>query len=72
MASKCIYPNLSAELARKQLTQSRLGEKMNLDDSTMSLKMTGKREITLGEAKKMKSILSVEMPLDELFATANL
>lgn len=52
MASKCIYPNLSAELARKQLTQSRLGEKMNLDDSTMSLKMTGKREITLGEAKK--------------------
>lgn len=65
------FDELSAELARKQLTQSRLGEKMNLDDSTMSLKMTGKREITLGEAKKMKSILSVEMPLDELFATAN-
>ncbi len=70
MASKCIYPNLSAELARKQLTQSRLGEKMNLDDSTMSLKMTGKREITLGEAKKMKSILSVEITLrsaDDVF-----
>ncbi len=71
MASKCIYPNLSAELARKRLTQECLGERMNLDKSTMSMKMTGKREITLGEAKKMKSILGVEMPLDELFAVAN-
>ena len=71
MASKCIFPNLSAELARKQLTQSRLGEKMNLDDSTMSLKMTGKREITLGEAKKMKSILSVEVPVPEVSGNKN-
>ena len=57
--------------AAKKISEMQLGLEMELDKSTMSMKMTGKREITLGEARKMKSILGVEMPLDELFAVAN-
>ncbi len=68
MAQKCIYPNLSAELARRQMTQRLLGDGINIDESTVSLKLTGKRDITLGEAKRIKEFLNVKMPLDELFA----
>ncbi len=70
MAQKCIYPNLSAELARRQITQKLLGTGLNIDESTVSLKLTGKRDITLSEAKQIKNFLNVKMPLDELFAIA--
>ncbi len=42
MATKCIYPNLSAELARNRMAQETLSNKMDMDTSTLSLKMTGK------------------------------
>ena len=70
MATKTIYPNLGAELARRQMTQEKLAEMLSVDSSTISLKLTGKRGLTLNEARDIKNILGVNMPLDELFDTA--
>ncbi len=67
--TKIVYPNLSAELARRQMTLEKLAELMNLSASCMSLKLTGKRKISLAEARKIKAILGVDVPLDELFDT---
>ncbi|MCH5207581.1 MAG: helix-turn-helix transcriptional regulator [Oscillospiraceae bacterium] len=69
MTTKMIYPNLGAELARRQMTQEKLAELLHIDSSTISLKLTGKRGITLNEAREIKIALGVNMSLDELFDT---
>lgn len=62
-----MYRNLDAELKRKDITRGELAKKMNLTPSTMSLKLNGKSDISLKEAMQIKSIIGVDIPIEELF-----
>lgn len=62
-----MYPNLNAERARRNISLANLADGLGLTVPTVSLKLNGKYPITLNEAKKIKKILAVDMPLDELF-----
>ena len=62
-----MFPNLDAERARKKITLEMLAEELGLAVSTVSQKLKGKYPITLDEAKKIKNILGVDIPLEELF-----
>lgn len=62
-----MYNNLEAELKRRSIKRKDLAEKLSLSIGTVSQKLTGKAPITLTEAKLIKQILNVNMPLEELF-----
>ncbi len=64
-----MYRNLEAEMKRKGITQKELAGFLKKDESTISLKMSGKRGFTLGEAKEIKKILGVDIPIEVLFET---
>lgn len=63
-----MFRNLEAELARCNLTKRELASKLGCTPSTLSLKLNGKAPLSLKEAAKIKSIIGVDMPLEELFA----
>lgn len=62
-----MYPNLEAELKRKNIKRQKIGEILNLSQSTISQKLTGQYDIKLKEAKKIKEFLKVDIPLEILF-----
>jgi len=64
------YPNLEAELKRKNIRRVDLAKAMNLALSTMSEKLTGKSDISLSLAREIKNYLKVDTPLEVLFATS--
>lgn len=66
-----MYPNLNAEMARHNITRGELGESIGWAPSTTSLKLNGKTEISLNEAKEIKKIVKTELPLEELFEEAS-
>lgn len=63
-----MYRNLEAEIKRRGLSRLALAEQMGCNPSTISFKLTGKRPFTLPEAKRLKAILQVQLPLEVLFA----
>lgn len=65
-----MYKNVDAELKRNGMTRGELAVALNVAPSTLSFKLNGKSIITLDEAKRIKEILGVDMPLEVLFATA--
>lgn len=64
-----MFPNLRAEMARKNFTAQILSEKTLIPYSTLTPKLRGEKPITLGEAKKIKKALETEISIDELFDT---
>lgn len=62
-----MYPNVRAELARKDMTILDLSNETNIRYMTLCNKLNGKSEITVSEAKAIKNALKCEMPIDELF-----
>lgn len=62
-----MYRNLEAELARKGITKTKVARELGLTLGTLSLKLNGKSHLTLDEAMKIKKILKVDMPIEELF-----
>ena len=65
-----MYPNLNAELARKDVTNGELAKVLGLSPSTVSQKRNGLFDFTLKEAKAIKHFLKVNLPLEELFEEA--
>ena len=70
-----IYPNLRAEFARKGLTISQGREELmkrgiRMTLSTLSPKLNGKYQLSLNEAKAIKDIIGVDIPLEVLFEEA--
>jgi hypothetical protein len=64
-----VFPNLRAEMARRNVTITDLANVLDLRIATVSIKLkTGK--FTLREAKIIKGYLNVEMSLEELFEEA--
>lgn len=71
-----MYPNLKAEIARKGLTLEKIVEELkkrgiNITVSMLSLKLNGKYEIYLKEAKALKEIVETDIPIDILFEEAS-
>lgn len=64
-----MYPNLNAELTRNNRNQSDIVECLNLNSSTVSDKMTGKRDFKLKECKKIIKDILPGYTIDYLFAT---
>lgn len=62
-----MYSNVKAELARKNMTMVNLSNSTGIRYQTLVDKVNGKFPITVEEAKKIKSALAVDIPLDELF-----
>lgn len=66
-----MYPEVRAEMARQNITLATLAEDPRIDCtvSTMSLKLKGRANLTLPEAKAIKEILKSDLTLEELFRT---
>lgn len=64
-----MYPNLEAELKRRNIKRQEFANLLGVGITTISEKMQGKSEFTLAAAFKIKKILGVDMPIEELFAT---
>ena len=66
-----MYPNLSAEMARRRICNKDIAELLNLSQSRISELMNGKSKIgfSIEQAKKIHAFLEVDIPLDVLFET---
>ena len=62
-----LYPNLRAEMARQGLTIDKLATMLGISAASLSQKLRGLFPFTLNEAKKIKALLNVDIPLEELF-----
>lgn len=62
-----MYPNLEAELKRKNIKRSDLAQLLGHNIGTISGKMNGDSDFTFGAAIKIKKFLGVDMPLEDLF-----
>lgn len=64
-----MFPNVRAEMARQNMTLKMLAENLEITLSTLSGKLSGKYPVTLNEAKTIKKVLNVDLPLEVLFET---
>ncbi len=64
-----MYPNVRAEMARKKLNQEDVATAWDKTIGTVSLKLQGKFEITLREARILKDLLQTNLSIEELFET---
>jgi len=62
-----MYRNLEAELARNQMTKTKLAEKMGISLGSLSDKLNGRIKLSLREAIEIKKIVGVDMTMEELF-----
>lgn len=62
-----MYPNLNAELTRVNKNQSDIAKCLNLNSSTVSDKMNGKRDFKLNECKKIIECILPGNTIDYLF-----
>lgn len=63
-----MYPNLKAELARRDITLAKLAEELGITVPTLSLKLNGKYPLTWDEAVKIKRFIGVDIPIETLFS----
>lgn len=62
-----MFPNVRAEMGRKNLTILALSNKTGIRYQTLTEKLKGKSDITIAEARKIKDALDTDLPLEELF-----
>lgn len=63
-----MYPNLNAEMKRENKFHTDLATLLNLNISSVSDKMTGKRDFKLKECKKIRDYFFPKMTIDYLFS----
>ena len=66
-----IFPNLRAEMARKNVTNSALAKTICCDSSTMSGKLNKIGRLKFAEAKKIRDVWFSDLDMDYLFAQDN-
>lgn len=62
-----MYPNLRAEITRRNLTMAEVADAIGLSVTHFSLKMTGRYGFTLAEAFAIKKFLKTKLSIDVLF-----
>ncbi len=65
---RIVYPHLQAELNKQMITRTDLAQMLGVSQTTLSDWMKGRSEPRLSSAIKVKEVLGVDMPLEELFA----
>ncbi|BET22341.1 helix-turn-helix domain-containing protein [Solobacterium moorei] len=60
---------LERELKERNITRRILSKEIGIAETTLSLKLNGKRDFTLSECNAIKEYLNTNLGLDELFAT---
>ncbi len=68
LRKKSVFPVLQAELDKQLITRTDLAQRLSYNFKGVSAWFNGKREISLSMALKIKEVLGVDMPLEELFA----
>lgn len=63
-----MFPNVKAEMARKDMTLMKLSEITCIPIQRLCNKLSGKGKLTFREAVQIKDALGVDVPLEELFA----
>jgi len=63
------FHNLEVEMVRAKITQNQLAGIVGVTPSTLSLKLTGKSNLSLEECLIIKKALQTELSIDYLFAT---
>lgn len=63
-----MFPNLSAELARRQMTIKSLSQETGINYETLKLKMRGKTEFLRIEMQKIKAVFPA-CSMDYLFTS---
>lgn len=66
------FKNLIAEMARKGINQKELASEVEIRPETLSRKILGKSEFTLGELKRIRDFINPELKLEYLFAEETL
>ncbi len=64
------YPCLQAELDKRMITRTAFAQMLGVHQNTATSWLNGKYEPTISSAIKVKEVLGVDMPLEELFAKA--
>ena len=64
------YPNLKAEMARKNVMNKDIAELLGVRLATITDKMAVRSDFTVSEAIKIMEFLGVDMPIKELFERA--
>lgn len=64
-----MYPNFKAEMVRRRMNMQELADKLGLSTSALYARVRGEKDLTIKEALKIKEVLGVDMPVEELFAT---
>lgn len=62
-----MYPNLRAELARKNMSIPQLAELTGIKTTTLYDKYNGRSAFSLDEAVLIRDALGLDMSIDELF-----
>lgn len=63
-----IYPNLSAEMARKDVTQLDLAYKLGVTPATICQKLNGHSKLDLEQAFAIRNFIKTPLTIDVLFA----
>lgn len=63
-----MYPNLKAEMSRRNLSIQKLALLIGMPYSTLREKLKGERRLTFDEAVLIKQSLNVDIPLEMLFS----
>lgn len=62
-----MFPNLRAEIARRNLSVAGLARLIGMKQTTMSDKYHGRSNFSLDDAIKIKEALGLDMSIEELF-----
>jgi len=62
------FHNLEIEMVRAKITQNQLAGIVGVTPSTLSLKLTGKSNLSLEECLIIRKALQTELSIDYLFA----
>lgn len=65
-----VFPVLQDELDKQIITRTDLARRLGYSSKGLSAWLNGEREISLSTAIRIKEVLGVDMPLEELFAKA--
>ncbi len=66
-----MFPNLEAELKRRDISRNKLAEDLGIAVSTVYARLSGKSPMPVAFAKRIKRTYEINVPMDELFEEAN-
>ena len=68
---KIAYPVLEAEIEKRQITRRGLAQLVGVSHTTIIKKLRGEQKMDLETATKIREVLAIETPLEELFKRAD-